>query len=301
MRPTRVTGFASIALAGCVFAVKFGTGCANVLGIQSERYLVDAGGVVDAASKYPPGWECLAEPPLAPDGGTVKLRYQLLNAATATSGATSGTPITGAPIHACATIDFSCANPLDATNTDDAGNAIFVLPSGFNGFFEMPGAPSFDKSILFRPPQYVNQSQPQGLAPTSDITAAGAVSGVTQDPTLGFAIVSVSDCTGASAAGIAFDMGNASSQCPPGVMGCAQVVYLENQVPNTLATQTDSATGSALVFNVPVAQNGQVESLVVSASFASNGVFIQKITALGRVNWVSYILIEPDHAIRNPF
>ena len=26
-----------------------------------------------------------------------------------------------------------------------------------------------------------------------------------------------------------------------------------------------------------------------------------KITALGRVNWVSYILIEPDHAIRNPF
>jgi hypothetical protein len=294
MRLSRGTGVLGVAFAfagglGAISFFYFSSGCAQVLGVQTDRYLVDAGaGGVDAASAYPPGWECLAQPEPKADGGTVKLRWQLLNATNATSGNTSGTPIPGAAIHACTQIDFGCMNPFDDSVTDDGGIAILPVPSGFTGFYEVPNAPGFNPSLLFRPPQFVDQTQPQGLADSTDITLAGAVAGVTQDPNLSFAIVSVSDCTGASAGGIVFNVGS------PGPN--ETVVYLLNSIPSKSATQTDAVTGSALIFNVPV--NSQ--SLAVTAAFASNQQAIQKVTAVGRAGWVTYILLEPNQSTRPP-
>jgi hypothetical protein len=239
------------------------------------------------ASAFPSGWECLGSPAPTADGGTVEIRYVLLNATDATS-TSSGTPIVGTTIQAFMPIDFSCANPLDSTATDDAGAAILPLPSGFAGYYEVPSAPGFNPTLFFRPPQYVDQTQPQGMPDSMDLSAAGQVAGVTQDPTLGFAIVGANDCNGNSAGGITFAVGN------PGPN--ETVVYLLNSIPSTAATQTDRVTGSALIFNVPANP-----SLAVSAFFASSGMFIQKITALGRAGWVSYVAIQPDQATRPPF
>jgi hypothetical protein len=292
MRSIRVTWVAGVAFAiAGVGALKVGTGCANVLGIDSDRHVaVDAG---SDASAYPPGWECLGTPDLVADGGTVKIRFQLLDSAAAMTAGAAGTPIVGASIDACGLIDFACANPIHEATTDDAGTVIFSLASGFDGYYEVPTATGFNPSLFFRPPQYVDQTQPQGMADMTDIGAAGTIAGVTQDPTLGFAIISANDCNGNSAGGIQFSIANATPT--------ETIVYLKSSIPSTSANQTDATTGSALIFNVPVGKGTMPQSLSASASFASTGALVQTITGIGRAGFVSYLAIEPDQSRRNPF
>ena len=304
MRWTRGTGVAVVAfaIAGGVCAVSFGGGCASVLGVESDRYLVapdtgasdtgTPGPQGDAASDagagdgsaYPPGWECLGPPPPAVPSGNVQVKFLLSDVTNATSGS-QGTPIAGADVHACAKLDTGCATPFADTTSDDAGAALVTLPGGFSGYFEIHAA-NFTPAIVSRPPQYVSQTQQQGMADLSLLSAGAPLAGVTQDPNLSIAIVSALDCTTNPAEGIVFYVGSPG----PG----EQVVYLSNNLPSKSATQTDTASGSALIFNVPAG------TLSVTAAFATTGTSIRTVTSLARKNWVTLMVIEADQATRPP-
>jgi hypothetical protein len=302
--------------------VGVGAGCANVLNIDSDRHVgapdsstldgpvsdVQDESTEDAGpyANVPPNWQCLNKSLPAKDGGPVELEF-LLNSASGNSssvGNDNGTPVTGATFHACNTLDVGCLNPITADSTsDDAGLAFIRVPDAFTGYYELH-ASGFQDTILSRPAQYHSIYQTQGLAPQALVAAGAALAGATQDPTLGFAVVTACDCTvtasGPTAApGVTFTIeGNAG----PG----EQVVYLAANLPTSGATQTDAVSGSAIIFNIPVAGSGSgdastdaatgASTLTLRASFASTGQEIRTVSALVRQNWVTYVDVWPDQA-----
>lgn len=202
-----------------------------------------------------------------------------------TSGVGNGTPIVGASVHACNELDILCSSPLSPATSDDAGIALLTIPGGFAGYYEVE-AQGFSNTVLARTPQLSSEYQSQGLANLMLLSEGAGLAGLTQNPDLSIAIVTAADCTSTPAAGIVFNVGN------PG-MG-EQVVYLNNDLPLSSQTQTDSVSGTAVIFNVPAG------TLTVTASFAATNRPIRTLTALARENWATYMTIRPDQATHMP-
>src|SRR5579859_5856129 len=293
----RLLQSARVALACAAIATGAAVGCASVLGIEADRTYVppdeggspEAGGddaqdagPVETAPVQPPGWACLNDPVPATPSGNVDLHLNLTDVSGATTSGATGPPIVGAEVHACAKLDLTCVGAFDSVTTDDAGLAALSIPGGFDGYYEVH-AQSFTNAVLSRPPLLAPETQQQGMARISLLQSAGALAGVTQDPSLSIAIVTIEDCSAAVAAGIVFTVGNAQPN--------ETVVYLENNLPSQSATQTDKVSGSALVFNVPPG------TLTLSAAFADTKATIRTVTTIGRDNnWVTYAQIRPDQA-----
>ncbi len=189
-------------------------------------------------------------------------------------------------VQACQAIDFSRQNPFSQAIGDDAGVAVLTVVGGFNGYYEAQ-ASTFVPTILSRPPPLSDEYVPQLLANAELLTAAPMLAGVTQDPTLGIALVSALDCTSSPAGGIVFSIGGAIGEN-------VRFVYLANNVPIASATQTDAVSGTALVFNVPTGP------LTVTAAFAATGVAIRTVPTIARENWLTYVTILPDQATPLP-
>jgi hypothetical protein len=271
-------------------------GCATVLGIDTgRRYVppddeggsVDEGGSLDAGAEeaphetqpsQPPGWACLNDPVPPTPSGNVELRMTINDV----SGSNGATPISGAEIHACSKLDLTCMNPFGSVTTDDAGLADLMIPGGFAGYYEVR-AQSFTNAMLWRTPMLAPQSESQGLVQAELIAASGSLANVTQDPTLSLAIVTVEDCTATVAAGMVLDVATPTAN--------EKVVYLANNLPSQEATQTDSMSGTALIFNVPP---GVLE---MTAFFADTHNAVRTVSTLARDNtWVTYVQIRPDQA-----
>jgi hypothetical protein len=237
-----------------------------------------ADGAADASS-LPPDWRCLLEPVPPTPAGNVQLQLVFDDSSSA-----PGSPIVGAEVHACAELDVDCTTPLGSVTTGDAGIALLTVPGGFSGYYEVH-APSFDPAVLSRMPQLSSESASQGMASVSLLSAGASLAGVTQDPSLSIAVVTIADCTATLAAGITIDVS------APGAS--ERVVYLLNNLPSTSVTQTD-VSGSALIFNVPPG------TLVVSASFAATNQPIRSVTTFARQGWVTFVQIRPDQATHTP-
>jgi hypothetical protein len=287
-----------VGLGAAVVASGAAIGCATVLGIEPDRYYQapdeggspdEAGGgdaqdagPVETAPVQPPGWACLNDPVPATPSGNIDLHLNLTDVSGATTSGATGPPIAGAEVHACDKLDLTCTGAFDSVMTDDAGVAALSIPGGFDGYYEVH-AQSFTNAVLSRPPLLAPESQQQGMARISLLQSAGALASVTQDPTKSIAIVTVEDCSAGVAAGVVFTVGNAQPD--------ETVVYLVNNLPSQSGTETDSVSGSALVFNVPVG------TLTVTASFADTKAPIRTVTTIGRDNnWVTYVQIRPDQA-----
>ena len=285
-------------------------GCATLLGIDSDRHLAGAGG--DGAGPTedagpPPGEDagpfgCLNNPPPPVPDASLEILWFFNNAAdipTTATGNNAGPPIPGLTIHACATLDPGCMSPLTANaTTDDAGLVLLKgIPPAFTGYYELQ-APGFNNTLLSRPPEYHSEYQSQALAPADLIAAGGSFVGITQDPNLAFAVVAAFDCdtsaTGSTpAGGIEYDLTGTTGQGE-------QVVYLVKNTPSLSATQTDSTSGTAIIFNIPV-QDAGVSSVAFNAIFAATGeAFQQGIIALVRQNWITYVNVKPSQAAWTP-
>lgn len=221
----------------------------------------------------PENWACLQQPMPALPSSSVQVEFFF-------SDGQSGAPIAGVKAQPCASLDPACANPDQIATSNDAGIASLTVPGGFTGFYAAQ-ASTFLPAILSRPPQLSSEYVTQSLVTAASLSAAASIAGVTQDPTLGVAVVSAHDCSDAPAGGIVFHVGAAAH---------AQVVYLLNSFPSPTATQTDAVSGTALVFNLPPG------SLNFTASFAMNGMAILSASAIVRENWVTYVNIRPDQA-----
>jgi hypothetical protein len=283
-------------------------GCATVLGIDSDRHVVavdSGGGEVDAGpfANVPPNFACLRNPiPPAPTGN-LEISWFFNNAGDITSTATGmneGTPIAGLTIEGCATLNTFCTAPVvPEVTTDDAGVVLLTgIPPAFTGYYAINAA-GFGANILALPPQYHDELLVQALAPTSLIASGGEFVGILQQPDRAFAVVAAFDCgtssTGANpAGGISFSV--------PGddVDGGPQIIYLQKNVPvpNKQANATDSVSGTAIIFNIPVPpEEAGVGTLPVTATFAGTGGMFQTATALVRQNWTTYLDMKPYQAL----
>jgi hypothetical protein len=281
-------------------------GCAQVLGIESDRHLsaapdtgvaptTDAGSpeaappadvvTIDAAG-LPSNFACLGDPvPPTPDG-SVMVEF-FLNNVSGASSSTTGTPVPGTLIHPCNKLDILCSSPFPGATTDDGGLALLSVPGGFDGYYEAISDAGYTPAVLSRTPALVDEYASQGVADISLLSAGAGLAGLQQDPSLSIAIVTVADCTSTPAENMVISVEE------PGPN--EQVVYLVNNLPNKGATKTDLASGSALIFNVPAG------SLVVSASFATDGgLLMRQVTTIARQNWVTFVQLRPDQATVTP-
>ena len=293
---------------GLAIAIVGIAGCASVLGIDSDRHVVegppdtgtpvvdagppdtgppaDAGSGLDAAA-IPTNWSCLADPePTIPTGDLQLDIFFNDVGGNSSSSTTTGTPVPDMLVHYCNKLDINCGNPSTDVLTDDGGVAHLIVPGGFDGYYEGISDAGYTPAILSRTPQISNEYSTQGVANIGLLTAGAGLAGVGQQPDLSIAIVTAADCTTTPAAGISFTVA-AQAQGE-------EVVYLVNNLPTKGATQTDSQSGSALIFNVPPG------TLTVSAAFADTGIPIRTVTTLGRQGWVTFIQIRPDQASHSP-
>jgi hypothetical protein len=233
-------------------------------------------------SSLPANWSCLDGPIPAAPSGNVELELVLTNGNTVTSS-TPEVPIAAAEVQACSPLDVSCAQPVSAATSDDAGTALLSVPGGFPGYYQVTG-PDLTSALLARPKPYSSEYQVQGLHGLLQLSAGASFVGLTQASNLSIAIVTVLDCTSTLAAGIAI------SVAAPGPT--EEVIYLKDDIPvmNTTQTQTDSVSGAAIVFNVPPG------NLAVTASFAATNEPIQTVSTVAREGWITYVEIRPDQA-----
>ncbi len=270
-------------------------GCTTVLGIESDRHVAASdrgdGGAVPVqdsgsnATTAPPGWACIDDPAPTPSPNPVQVKFFINDVSTASSTDFSGKPIPFAALRACGTLDVTCANPLGSTTADDGGTAVITVPSSFRGFYELT-APGYSPGILARPPQIRDEATQQGVADLTLISLGGQLAGVTADPALGIAIVSVIDCELAPAPGMLIDVGDPAPT--------EKTIYFDKSLPSASAKMTDG-TGSAIIFNVPVG------TLALTARFADGGRAVRSITTLARSKWVTFVQIRLDQAHAKPF
>jgi hypothetical protein len=285
-------GAASAIAAACAAALT--GGCSAVLGIESDRHVVvkeeaDSGPALtsDAGtdSGVPPNWACIDDVAPTPAAGPVKLKLFVNDVSTAASSNNfSGTPIVAASIRACGTLDLVCASPLAIASSDDAGIAVLTVPPQFRGYYELT-ANGYTPSVISRPPQNLDEYSQQGVANITLLALGGQLAGVTPDPDLGIAIVSVIDCNNLPAANMVIDVGEQG----PG----EKLVYLDKTLPSSSAKATDS-TGSAIIYNVPI------RTITVSARFADTGRVVRSISTLARSKWATYVQIRLDQADHSP-
>jgi hypothetical protein len=229
-------------------------------------------------SNVPKNWACLQQPVPAPVAGSAQAEFFF-------KSMSDNATIPGVQVQACEAIDFTCASPLSQATGDDTGVALLTVPAGFSGYYEAQ-ASAFVPTILSRPPPASNEYVPQLLANAAILNAVPMVTGVTQDPTLGIAFLSALDCASSPAGGVVFSIGSAGPN--------ERLVYLLSNIPSEGATQTDSSSGTALIFNVPPGL------LTVTASLAATGVAIRTASASVRENWLTYVTIRPDQAAPLP-
>jgi hypothetical protein len=258
---------------GCNGALTTGSVSSQADGAVSSQ--PDAG-----FSSLPANWSCLDAPIPGVPSGNVELELFLNDSSNIVQGS-SGTPVAGAQVQACALLDTDCMTPVSDTTSDDAGTALLSIPPVFIGYYQVT-APDFTSAILARPKPYSNEYQAQGLTTSSLLSAGASLVGVTQASNLSIAIVTVLDCTSTPSAGIVVSVAD------PGAN--ERAFYLESNVPTVSATQTDSVSGAALVFNVPPG------NLTVTASFAATSQAIQTVSTIARDGWITYVEIRPDQA-----
>jgi hypothetical protein len=230
--------------------------------------------VADASDGAIDPWRCVGSPSeqLNPNAqlDLAVVAFNALEPIT-TQGANGGSDLDvisasflpGVAIRPCNLLDTPCMMPVTPSQTtDDGGNAPFVLPGNFAGYFEMtqsalfpaiffPGNPLADASMPSDPVPLLPFAGAQNLATTLDVT-------LETDPEAGVGLVFflIYDCDDRHAAGVSFSLGDAS---PDG----AVFWYDSNGIPYKTATVTDSL-GAAGVVNYPA---GVIQ--IVATEFAT--------------------------------
>jgi hypothetical protein len=249
------------ALAVMAYVLVVPAGCAQVLGIVTDRYVVEAGasdGVGDEGDAGP--WGCLSNPPetLDPSENVAVsvLVYDPTKSITNASAVDGGsdlvvvsyTPIPGVSVTACPLFSSSATCGAGAQLTNDAGIAQFNLNGGFNGYFLLTGPTLVPSS--FYPGQLVTglteATDPTVMLNYATASALGESLGVPvaldAGGTLGNVIMSIFDCNDRHGAGVVFTLSQSITQ--------TLLYYISDGLPSTTATETTNyGTGGAN--NVP--------------------------------------------------
>ena len=248
-------------------------GCSEVIDVPDDPRLVNSG-----------PWWCLDRPreSPAPAADTAVVRIQACNFVSTNCSE----PIPGITARLCDKKDVTCASPIQTATGDSQGLLVFdvltggVLGLGFDGYLQIapplelctnravfgeagallcgfaPGCdqaapddrckvPLYAPSALFFNPPIKNDlivPIPLPLVPTSSVLSLIQASGAQFDPTTGLVFVTAHDCSGGPTAGVSFNVDKHQDR--------VTVLYLENGLISSTATQTDSS-GLGGIINVP--------------------------------------------------
>jgi hypothetical protein len=275
-------------------------GCTAVLGIKSDRYLVEAGpeeagGPVDAGPDIVIGngpWDCLQLPDEQLDpSATVDVEIQVFDAVQPSTAAgmvdggsdlntVTGAWQSGATVRYCEIRDPNCTMASAPAVTDDAGIVHFPLKGDFSGFFtlkrsDLVPATLYAGNLLAGHP---NETFPWASISPSGFQSLTAI--VTSSPPsldtdggLGHAFITVYDCQDHQAAGVSYTYSNNSDK--------TVVFYMKSGLPTTQENKTDN-------FGLGGAINEPVGALTVHATLASNLMPIGALNILIRPGAITY-------------
>jgi hypothetical protein len=220
----------------------------------------DGPGEAEAAVDTSGPWGCLAFPPGASDpDATVAVTLTLFDPIQpyTLGGSVDGgndltilqaAPEPGVAVEACNPLDPFCHTPVTGTFlTDDGGAVTLSLNGGFDGIYYMTRSDSFP--TLFYPGRLlVGQTAvgyPVALLPYAEANGLGAALQIQlasgPDAGVGHIFGAVFDCQDRHVGGVSLALGNdAGTQ-----------FYLQNTVPSTSATETDTS-GTVGWLNVPI-------------------------------------------------
>jgi hypothetical protein len=271
------------------FALGLLGGCSAVLGIEADREVAstDSGSTKNDASSLPAGWTCIDDPKPTVEAGSVTLTIQFTDAATASSsGSFEGDPIPGLDVRICTALDFSCASPIGNATSAANGNAVLVVPKGFDGFYEVraPEGSGYPPVLIRRMPQLHDEWTGHAVTKKELLETGASLVGIPVDPAKGIAILSGTDCGHKPRPGLTFSVSNLAPD--------EKVVYIDSSLPSDTATSTDG-TGSALVYNVPPG------TLTMTGFVLINGAYrpIKTLGALARTGWLTFVQLRPETAL----
>jgi len=171
-----------------------------------------------------PRWACLgAANPAAGDDGpfavTMHVR-DLLNQS----------PVADVQADVCSKVDVACSNPRFTTLSDADGRVTLSVDAAFSGFVAFTSSETVPTRYFFNPP--INDDQEVAPLSLSQPAARGALlQQLGASPEQGDILLTASDCTGAPAADVTFELTPQSES--------AVGYYLLNGLPSPNATATD--------------------------------------------------------------
>jgi len=190
-------------------------------------------------------WACLGRvAPVAPGGTMVTITLNAVSFST-------GMPVPGLMVKACARADLRCATPHSMGSTGTTGSATLTGPvgaQGFDGYLEITGGTGANEVVptrMFPNPRLAAGAQTvtSRLIEREAFTLLGSVLMARLDDANGMITAAASDCARGPAEG-------ATITAAPTPMGARQFYTGNNGLPNLMATQTGPA-GSGGMVNVP--------------------------------------------------
>lgn len=249
------------AVAGLVVGV---LGCSVVVDADRNQCSTDAdcagrGGefsssvCVESLCQPSISWACLGAP-AAPAVSEAQFQVSFLVRDSVTQR-----PKTGIGVRLCRKLDVECSDALSSlVAVDDQGNATFQVAAGFEGYARFEGADVLPGMYFFNPPVAGDTLNiPITLSSPNTAAALAALTGATLESGRGIVLLSVVDCTGSPASGIAL-----SSSIED---GRAKTFYAQQGFPSAMATMTDvsgyggvvNANPGTTTFSAILAESGQ--------------------------------------------
>jgi hypothetical protein len=179
-------------------------------------------------------------------------------------------------IKACEQLDINCEDPTyGPLEVMAAQPRDFIVPNGFNGFFEMQN-PDTLSALLFSGRSVTADTAGWALTMPSRtlVTELGLATGASVQPDLGLIIALARQCDGTPLEGV-----TASSS--KGGLG----YYLVNFLPDTMLTQT-GPQGVAGFANVP-------PGVTILTGVHESGKKFGPVSVIARPNYVSYVELWP--------
>jgi hypothetical protein len=139
-------------------------------------------------------------------------------------------PLVDVQADVCSKVDVACSDPRFTTRSDENGLVALTVDAAFSGFVALTSSQTVPTHYFFNPP--INEDQEIAALSLSQPAARGALLlQLGASPELGDILLSASDCTGAPAAGVTFELTPRSES--------AVAYYLVNGLPSPNAAATD--------------------------------------------------------------
>lgn len=220
------------------------------------------------------GWACLDGPaPPEPTGSGFTVSFL-------TRETVSQQPLVGLKAKLCRKLDVECADAGTVATSDSQGIVTLKVAPGFDGYVRFDDEKTVPGLFFFNPPVAQDLSNISiSLSSFETVAGLAALTGATQSIDRGIVLLSVVDCTGAPAAGVALSSDSDDPQ--------ERTFYSANGFPSATATETGMDGYGGLV-------NVSPGPTTLSASLVNGGRRLDRVTVLVQAGAQSMTTLVPS-------